>query len=229
MRTARRQAASHGSWLALAILLLGGCGRGSLEGGGGIKLMIAPATFPSSTLSVAGAMLTVSPGAGPAFQAFTVPLSPDGADLGATLIGIPAGPGRHFSVDAYDAQSALVATGSTDADVVAGAASVLVVVMNQLPSPSLSVETPTIDLLTMTLDTVSVLGTVDFTVSAHDQNGNPAVVAWSATCGSFSTDPTADAVTWVAPAVVGTCSVSVTASVASGSTVTTSIPITVVP
>ena len=212
-------------------LLLGGCGSAALvsAGAGKVDLTILPSASVASSVSLVGARLTVSPGSGPAFDPFTVELSSVGGQLGASLSGVPAGQGRQFSIVGYDASAAIVAQGSTVADVAAGVASRIVVVMNPPPGGGPSLDAPIIDQLTLTQSTVAPLGPVELRVSAHATDGSAVVLAWSADCGTFASDPTAASVTWIAPATAGSCAVAVTASGSSGVSITAQLSITVAP
>jgi hypothetical protein len=211
--------------------LLGACGHGEASGsasGGTVEVAIVPSVRLASGPGVVGARLTVSPGSGPAFAPFTVELPPGGGQLAASLTGIPAGSGRQIAAEGYDAEGVLAARGATGVDVLEGAATSLIIVMNELPD-STAACAPIIDQLALTRSTVPPLGTVDLAVSAHAADGSAVALGWTASCGRFATDPVAAAVTWLAPAAPGSCAVSVTATGAGGSAVTASLQIAVGP
>jgi hypothetical protein len=101
--------------------------------------------------------------------------------------------------------------------------------MNELPGPGASASAPIIDQLALTRSSVPPLATVGLLASAHAADGGAVALGWSASCGSFATDPTAAVVTWLAPAAPGSCAVSVTATAGGGSAVTASLQIAVEP
>jgi len=223
--------------LSIGGLLLAGCGSASTGGptgplspyGGSANVLVIASAPLASGPDVVGARLTVSPGIGPAFAPFTVELSSIGGQLGASLSGIPAGPGRQFSVEGYDAQAVVAAQGSTVADVVQGADSRIVIVMNEVPSGGPYLGAPIIDQLAVTQSTAPPLGNVGLQVSAHTTDGSAVTFFWSAACGSFATDPAAASVTWIAPAAAGSCAVDLTATASGGVSVTARISIAVGP
>lgn len=227
-----RPAARHPSLLtlSLAAALLSACGDATLRGDGAVRVLAVPAARVGGLPASRQARLSVEPGAGPVFPPFSIELSAMEGGLGASLGGVPAGPGRRFTVEAFDGLGAVVARGSTSAEVALGADSRLVVVLNELgPADAPSLSAPRIERFTLSLDAVPVSGSVDLEVVASDASGAAVAVAWAASCGSFGTAPTSAQVTWVAPATPGTCRLAVTASDAGGISVTATVPVAVLP
>jgi hypothetical protein len=147
----------------------------------------------------------------------------------ANVTGIPAGTGRTFLAQAFDAASTLRYEGSTAATIDPATTATVVIILQQVnPNPGPTNYAPQIDSLTATASYVLPGQTGSFAVTAHDPddaahynrpafNGSPLSYKWAAACtqsGTLTIDsPTAATTGFTAPTVpLSTCTVSVTVS-----------------
>jgi len=222
---------SLSSWALCAVVCLAfagqGCERHAREGTGGARIAIASDALLPST--VAEVVVTVSPGAGPAFTPFSVTLSQTSGGWSGFITGIPAGPQRLFEVSANDASHAQLYAGSARADIVAGASAVVIINLGQsTPGNGVDDAAPVIDYVSASQSAVPPGGKVRLGISAHDPDPLDTVtLQWSASCGTFDAT-TASVVTWTAPGTAQRCQITATASDNRGASVSLYLTIDVV-
>jgi hypothetical protein len=196
--------------LTLTALALG-CGVGASP----------PAPLGAARISLAGSTLaglsrvevTVGPGDGPGFPPLVAQLDPGGAGASAWvgyLSAIPAGPGRRFEVIGTDPSGQVLFSGSAQADVVEGQAVSVVLILAAAAAPPAPVAVPVVDALTASADAVLPAGLVRLSAQAHSTAPAARVTyVWVASCGAYDL-PEQAAVVWTAPALEGSCRLSVT-------------------
>jgi hypothetical protein len=160
----------------------------------------------------------------PSFLEIVAPLTLGDGKLswGAYVTGIPAGTRRLLSVQGFDASSNVLFHGSAYADIVAGEAATVSLLLQGNGGGGYSNQSPVVDSLTSSAGSVRTGETVRVGVSAHADPGSTLSYMWSASpagCGTFS-DAHDPSPTWTAPPLVppsGTCNlqVQVTANLSS--------------
>jgi hypothetical protein len=221
-----------------------GCSSGArTETNGSAKVGV---TIPSSSLvatSINKATLTVGPGTGtPTFANIQSDLT--NQDLSGKLSwsgfvqGIPAGLGRTFHIDAFDAAGAVIYSGDATANIVVGAtANVYMVLQEKNPTGGFDNKLPVVDSLTSSASIVTVglpgpSPTANLVVVAHSPTTppQPLTYLWSASCGSVA-NATSTSPTWTAPPApapaAGACQLNVTVTDAKQGSVTASLAIVV--
>jgi alpha-tubulin suppressor-like RCC1 family protein len=140
---------------------------------------------------------------------------------------IPAGGGRTFKAEAYDAQDTLLYTGEAPGVTIAPGPPVLVhILLQQADPPALFQNSvPVIESLVASAAAVPPGAEVALKVAAHDPDpGDALAYAWSAGAGSFD-EPASATTTWTAPQGEGP--VTVTVSVTDSKTSTQSLSVVI--
>jgi hypothetical protein len=164
--------------------------------------------------------LTVTKGDGSDFSPIVTNLT-ESSGQWSRRISVPAGAGRLFTVIAYDQGGNAIYTGSGKSDVVAGAVTIVSILLNT-NSPLLKNSLPVIDSLAASPTRVLPNGHSHVAVGAHDPDpGDTIAYHWEAAagCGSFD-DPTKADPQWTAPGTEKTCQLSVTVSDSHGAATT---------
>lgn len=176
---------------------------------------------------IARVVLSVSPGEGGSFAPLVSDLAASGQDWSGRITGIPAGKKRKFEAVAFASDGTRIQSGSSSADIVSGA--VVPVSISLVPSEpgGGGNHPPLIDAISVSKNPVSPAETVTVTVTARDPDlGDGLTFLWSSPCGGFQ-DPLRSSTSWTAPAVTGSCVLSVTVSDTHAASVSTSITVVV--
>jgi|GEM_PF-1509772 len=212
--------------LALLLALIN-CARPAT---GGVHLRV-----PGRALAAAGVtrvLITVSGGDGPTFTPFADELSFSGADWTAAIAGVPVGPQRQFSLEAFDANGSLRFAGAAKSDIVTGADADVLVVLQQLSSPVVvQGAPPVIDYLSSSQGVVQPGAQVSLSAGAHASSmaAAPLSFLWSSSCGSVA-QPGGAATVWTAPGLSrARCNLSLTVSGDPGGSVHEALAIRVQP
>ena len=216
MSLLRPKCAPLAVWLVAFIVLGVACSQGDPDAKGSAK--IAVKITQGLQADITRMAVTVGRGIGsPPFadivQAMTRAAP---GEWTTTVTDIPAGTGRSFRVDGFNASGTIIYSGTASTDIVAGAtAQVYLLLQEVLPANEFANHAPVIDALTASASSVAPSGTVSLGVTAHDpdtatnQNNRIVGYAWTATCGAFS-DGAAATTTWTAPTTEQTCTLRVT-------------------
>jgi hypothetical protein len=217
----------------IAVASTGCTGGAKPEAGGAAKVGVTVSALSATTI---GKMtLTVGPGTGATFTPIVVDLT--NQDLvtkltwSAYVQNVPAGTGRTFHIDAFDATvlTKVLYSGDATANIVSGSTANVYMVLQELnPIGGSTTALPAIDSLTASAATVTVpstpTATVSLTVTAHSPAtpaNNPLTYLWTASCGTLAAATTTSA-TWTAPATITApaCQVNVTVTDSKGGAVT---------
>jgi hypothetical protein len=123
-----------------------------------------------------------------------------------TIENIPAGGGRTFTAEAFDAGNNILYSGSASDVSISDGETVEVIIYLQQddpPSPFFN-SVPRFESLVLSDSTPEPGDDVQLTATVIDPDGDPLTYAWSASCGTF-TDSTTASTTWTAPSVSGVC------------------------
>ncbi len=161
----------------------------------------------NSQVDVASVTVTISGAGGAASLAAPIvkPLTKVGQSWQAVISDIPTSTDRIFVGQAYDGTGKLLYEGQA-ANVAISfnqVSSIFILLQEKNPLPPFANAVPTIDSFVASANLVPVLGTVNFSVTAHDPNpGDTLTYLWSATAGSFNRTGTRNTV-WRAPGRLG--------------------------
>lgn len=147
-----------------------------------------------------------------------------------TVTGIPAGEGRTFHADAFDAAAVLLYVGEVSPVTISPDATAVVAILLQqaTPPPTLANRAPIIDGIVASAKTVEPGAAVSLRVVAHDPDPSDELTyAWSATNGAFDS-AASTTTTWTAPATEGTVTLTIEVNDPSGSRAAMNFDITVV-
>jgi hypothetical protein len=125
---------------------------------------------------------------------------------------IPTGPAT-FSVDAFNASSAVIYHGSANANIVAGQNTAVAITLLDVTGPPPAISTPVIDSVVW-MSPVTPLSTQTLTATAHDSDGQALGYLWTgspAGCSSFSSTTVFNP-QWTAPGSGTTCHLTVAVS-----------------
>lgn len=189
-------------WLCVALVVcaaVAGCGP---EDELGIAQVVGTLPQSLSASDVARVELTVS-GAGMASRTDT--LVKTGGRWGGVLGNLPAGTGRVFSAQAFDASSKLLYKGQVaGVTITAGKTTTVALLLQQVDAPTpFENAAPVITSLVASPGTVGPAGMVALKATAEDANvGDTLTYEWTGAAGSFSS-ATSLSTTWMAPATPG--------------------------
>jgi hypothetical protein len=194
----------------------------------GVARVLVTCGTTEACAPIARVTVAVTRGDGPDFPPIVEDLPRSGDQWSGRIGDIPAGPGRHFAVEALDKDGKRLFSGEGRSDIAPGAAAVISVFLNGTESSGPVMSFPVIDSLTMSRNQVAPARPVQVSVTAHDAAGGtePLSYWWRASCGSYD-DPARAAATWTSPGVEGTCQLSISVANPRGATVTASLSIVV--
>ncbi|RKG48679.1 kelch-like protein [Corallococcus sp. AB011P] len=224
----RQESRSGLACLALGVVLaLAGCGgaQQSKEAEGSAQAVV---TLPQalSASDVVRVELTVS-GAGMTTR--TDALVKTGGQWGGVLGQLPAGTGRTFSAQAFDASNTVRYAGQvTPVTIQAGQTTAVTLLLQELnaPAPFENVA-PRILSLVASPGTVAPGGQVALQATAEDPNaGDTLTYAWAASTGSFGAASSLSTA-WTAPASAGPVVLTLTVTDSKGASAALSVTITV--
>lgn len=196
-------------WLVLTALALlaVGCAQPDPDSTGSARFVVA--IQEATAAEVARIQVTVS---APDMPPLTAELTKTGSTWSGGLASIPAGPGRDFFAEAFDATGTKRFSGHTPGVTISSAETAWVSISLQETSPAPGFEdaTPYIASVVASADRVVAGGTVTLRVDARDPDlGDTLTYSWMASVGSFD-DATRPSLTWTAPAVAGSALLTVT-------------------
>ncbi|MGE6759660.1 Ig-like domain-containing protein [Corallococcus interemptor] len=225
MRTERRSGLAV---LALSLVLaLAGCGSsqavGPQEGSAQVVLTVPQALSASEVVRVE---LTVS-GAGMTTR--TDALVKTGGQWGGVLGQLPAGTGRIFSAQAFDASNTVRYAGQVaPVTIQAGQTTTVTLLLQEVNAPpAFDNAAPRILSLVASPGTVAPGGQVALQATADDPNaGDSLTYAWTAPSGSFSA-PYSLTTAWTAPATTGQVVLTLTVTDSKGASASLGVTITI--
>ncbi|RKH46669.1 kelch-like protein [Corallococcus sp. AB050B] len=226
MRTERR---SGMAVLALGLVLaLAGCGSsqavvGAPEGSAQVVLTVPQALSASDVVRVE---LTVS---GTGMTTRTDALVKTGGQWGGVLGQLPAGTGRIFSAQAFDASNTVRYAGQVaPVTIQAGQTTAVTLLLQEVNAPApFDNAAPRILSLVASPGTVAPGGQVTLQATAEDPNtGDSLTYAWTAPSGSFSAPSSLTSV-WTAPAAAGQVVLTLTVTDSKGASASLGVTITV--
>ncbi|RKI72889.1 kelch-like protein [Corallococcus sp. AB049A] len=207
-----------GVWVALA-----GCSA-EVQTGSTQAVVTLPQTLSAS--DVARVELTVT-GAGMATR--TDLLVKTGGQWGGILGNLPAGGGRTFRAQAFDATNTVRYAGqATDVTITAGQTTAVTLLLQEVNAPpAFENAAPVITSLVASPATVAPGGMVALQATAQDpDSGDTLTYAWTAQAGSFSSASNLNTA-WTAPAQPGPVVLTLTVTDSKGATAALSVTITV--
>ncbi|RKG64812.1 PKD domain-containing protein, partial [Corallococcus terminator] len=142
---------------------------------------------------------------------------------------LPAGTGRSFSAQAFDASNTVRYSGQVDnVTIQAGQTTAVTLLLQEVNPPAAFDNTaPLITSLVASPATVAPGGQVALQAAAEDANaGDTLTPAWTASTGSFSTASSLST-TWTAPAAPGPVVLTLTVTDSKGATASISVTVTV--
>ncbi|NOK34438.1 hypothetical protein HMI49_14645 [Corallococcus exercitus] len=224
----RQESRSGLACLALGLMLaLVGCGGSrspaEAEGSAQVVLTVPQALSASDVVRVE---LTTS---GPGMTTRTDALVKTGGQWGGVLGQLPAGTGRTFSAQAFDASNTVRYAGQvTPVTIQAGQTTAVTLLLQEVNAPAaFDNAAPRILSLVASPGTVAPGGQVTLQATADDPNaGDSLTYAWTAPSGSFSA-PSSLASSWTAPGAAGQVVLTLTVTDSKGASASLSVTITV--
>ncbi|REG37601.1 N-acetylneuraminic acid mutarotase [Archangium gephyra] len=207
-----------GAWLAIA-----GC---TPEPTTGSAQVLASFQQAASASGVTRVTLTVS---GPDMEPLGLALTKTDDVWSGTLGGIPAGAGRVFAADAFDASGKALFSGKApDVTITGGKTAVVAITLQELdPAPPFENSIPSIDSLSASASHVEPGGMLTLRATAHDPDtGDALTVSWEATQGSFGSAASLTT-TWTAPLTPGTVTLRLKVTDPHGATATLELTVNV--
>ncbi|WP_233595705.1 MULTISPECIES: Ig-like domain-containing protein [Corallococcus] len=223
----RRASRSGLAVLALGLVLaLAGCGSAQQDVAEGSAQAVVTMSQALSASDVARMELTVS-GAGMTTR--TDALVKTGGQWGGVLGQLPAGSGRTFSAQAFDASNTVRYSGQVaNVTVQAGQTTAVTLLLQEVNAPpSFENAAPRILSLVASPGTVAPGGQVALQATADDPNvGDTLTYTWTAASGSFSAASSLTS-TWTAPATPGPVVLTLTVTDSKGASTSLSVTVTV--
>jgi hypothetical protein len=222
----RRESRSGLALLALGLVMaLAGCdGQPDAAEGSAQAVVTMPQALSAS--DVARVELTVS-GAGMTTR--TDALVKTGGQWGGVLGQLPAGTGRTFSAQAFDASNTVRYQGqATNVTIQAGQTTAVTLLLQDVNAPpAFENAAPRILSLVASPGTVAPGGQVALQASADDPNaGDTLTYAWTASSGSFNAASSLTT-SWTAPATAGQVALTLTVTDSKGASTSLSVTVTV--
>lgn len=146
-----------------------------------------------------------------------------------TLSYLPAGTGRTFTAEAFDASGTRLFQGqATGVTLLAGETTVVTLTLQQVNPPALfDNSVPCIDSLIASSNTVTPGGTLNLQSTAHDPDpGDTLTYAWTASAGGFAS-PSSLSTPWTAPSTLGPVTLTFTVTDSKGASAALSLTIQV--
>ncbi|WP_242592715.1 RCC1 domain-containing protein [Corallococcus exiguus] len=220
-----RKANRSGLALLALVLVLAGCGAQQVAPEGSAQAVV---TLPRalSASDVTRVELTVS---GADITTRTDALVKTGGQWGGVLGQLPAGTGRTFSAQAFDASNTVRYAGQVaPVTIQAGLTTAVTLLLQEVNAPPpFDNAAPRIRSLVASSGTVAPGGQVALQATVEDPNaGDPLTHAWTAPSGSFSS-PSILATTWTAPASAGPVVLTLTVTDSKGASTAVSVTVTV--
>ncbi|MGE6759659.1 PKD domain-containing protein [Corallococcus interemptor] len=213
--------------LALSLFLaLVGCSREWQPAPEGSAQAVVTLPQALSASDVTRVELTVS---GTGMTTRTDALVKTGGQWGGVLGQLPAGTGRTFSAQAFDASNTVRYAGqATDVAIQAGQTTAVTLLLQEVNAPApFNNSAPRILSLVASPGTVAPGGQVALQATADDLNpGDSLTYAWTAPSGSFSA-PSSLVTAWTAPASAGQVALTLTVTDSKGASSALSVTITV--
>ncbi|RYZ43260.1 MAG: kelch-like protein [Myxococcaceae bacterium] len=223
----RRESRSGLAVLALSLVLaLAGCGRAQQEAQEGSAQAVVTLPQGLSASDVTRVELTVS-GAGMTTR--TDALVKTGGQWGGVLGQLPAGTGRTFSAQAFDASNTVRYAGQvTPVTIQAHQTSAVTLLLQEVNAPPpFDNAAPRILSLVASPGTVAPGGQVALQATAEDPNaGDTLTYAWTASTGSFS-GPASLTTAWTAPTSAGPVVLTLMVTDSKGASTALSVTVTV--
>jgi hypothetical protein len=216
-------------WVAACVLLLASACRPEPSHGTGSARISVSLSFAGWASAIDQVLLTVSPGGGPTFAPIQAVLQRSDQLWSAYLGAVPAGASRQFDLVARDGQGQVLCVGSGRADITAGGTALVSMVLQPPPPAAFRNSGPAFDFLAASASNVVAGQKVKVEAEAHDPDGGPVGLLWSASCGVFET-PNSATTNWIPPSGgQSRCRLTVTASDSYGSSATAEVTITITP
>jgi hypothetical protein len=180
------------------------------------RLVLRPAVAETY---IARVTVTVSSGpVGSAFTPIVVELARSGTQWIGRIPAIPAGAQRQFDAIAFDSSGQAIFAASATADIPAGEATVVSIMLDNRGQGGVINTFPVIDAISWSPDKPQPSATVQLHLTAHDPGGASTLsYAWLSTCGSFD-NASLQAPIWTAPAQQGSCTLTITVANGRGAT-----------
>ncbi|WP_147443420.1 kelch-like protein [Corallococcus sp. AB011P] len=224
----RRESRSGLACLALGLVMaLAGCGGAQQpEEAEGSAQVVGTLPQALSASDVARVELTVS---GTGMTTRTEVLVKSGAQWGGVLGQLPAGTGRTFSAQAFDASNTVRYAGQvTPVTILAGQTTSVTLLLQEVNAPPpFDNVAPRITSLVASPGTVAPGGVVALQATAQDANaGDTLTSAWTASTGSFSAASSLSTA-WTAPAASGPVVLTLKVTDSKGASAALSVTVTV--